>query len=80
MHFNRELFSGVLEQSSFTTKFFWLKRGNRPFLKKMGFGVVFMKLKCRRQLQTGLPDLKKHQTIEILLRVGFLRSFKTLHF
>ena len=38
--------------------------------KKWGLSVVFffIKLKCI-WLQTGLLDLKKHQTIEILLRV-----------
>ena len=38
--------------------------------KKMVLRVVFMKLTFRG-LQTGLSDLKKHQTIEILLMVDF---------
>ena len=41
--------------------------------------VVFIKLTFR-WLQTGLSDLKKHQIIEILLMVDFLRIFKMLHF
>ena len=32
------------------------------------------------RLQTGLSDLKKHQTIKILLKVHFLRIFKMLKF
>ena len=41
--------------------------------------VVFIHLTFM-WLQTGLSDLKKHQTIEILLMVDFLRIFKMLHF
>ena len=41
--------------------------------------VVFINL-TYRWLQTGQSDLKKHQTIEILLMVDFLRIFKMLHF
>ena len=41
--------------------------------------VVFIKLTFRR-LQTGLSDLKKHQTIEILLMVDVLCISKMLHF
>ena len=41
--------------------------------------VVFTKLTFR-WLQTGLSDLKKHQTIEILLMVVFLRISKMLLF
>ena len=41
--------------------------------------VVFIKLTLR-WLQTGLSDLQKHQTIEILLMVDFLRILKMLHF
>ena len=39
---------------------------------------VFIKLTFR-WLQTNLSDLKKHQTIEMLM-VEFLRIFKMLHF
>ena len=41
--------------------------------------VVFIKLTFR-WLQTGLSDLKKHQTIEILLMVDYLRIFKNVTF
>ena len=41
--------------------------------------VVFIRLTFG-WLQTGLSDLKKHLTIEILLMVDFLRIFKMLHF
>ena len=41
--------------------------------------VVFIQLTLR-WLQTGLSDLKKHQTIEMLLMVDFVRIFKMLHF
>ena len=47
--------------------------------EKMVLRVVYIKLTFR-WLQTGLSDLKKHKTIEILLMVGFLRIFKMLHF
>ena len=49
------------------------------FKEKMALRVVFIKLTFRR-LQTGLSDLKKHQTIEILLMVDFLRIFKMFNF
>ena len=44
---------------------------NRSFCKeKMGFECSFFYIKLKGiWLQTGLLDLKKHQTIEILLRV-----------
>ena len=61
---------------------FWIKNTKFDFFKKRGtgvLGVVFMTLKCR-WLQTGLPDLKNIQTIEILLRVDCLRIFKILVF
>ena len=80
MHFNGLPFSSVLEQFSFTSKFFGLKIRKSTFFKeKMVLRVVFIKLTFR-WLQTGLPDLKKHQTIEILPMVAFLRIFKMLHF
>ena len=44
------------------------------FFQKMVLSVVFMKLKCRR-LHTSLRDSKKHQTIEVLLRVDFFLQF-----
>ena len=56
--------------------FFWVKNAkNRLFFKeKMVLRVVYIKLKFR-WLQTGLSDWKKHQTIEILLMVEYLRIF-----
>ena len=44
------------------------------FLIQSGLSVVFIELKCRRS-QTGLADLKKHQTLETLLREDSLRIF-----
>ena len=41
--------------------------------------VVFIKLTFS-WLHTGLSDLKKHQTIEILLIVDFLGIFKNVAF
>ena len=80
MHFNGQTFSSVLEQFSLTSKFFGLKmQKSTLFKKKMVLRVVFIRLTFR-WLQTGLSDLKKHQTIEILLMVDVLRIFKMLHF
>ena len=46
----------------------------------MVLSVVFIQLKCR-WIQTGLPDLKKkHQSIEIWLKVDFLRILKNAFF
>ena len=53
----------------------WVKNAKINFFKeKKVLSVVVIKLKCR-WLQTGLADLKKHQTLEILLMVNFLRVF-----
>ena len=46
--------------------------------KKMILRVVFIKYTFRL-LQTSLSDLKKHQTLEILLIVNFLRILKMVH-
>ena len=51
----------------------------RFFKEKMVLRVAFIKL-LFRWLQIGLTDLKKHQTIEILLLVDFLRIFKNVTF
>ena len=40
----------------------------------MVLSVVFIKLKCR-WLHTGLSDLKKHQTIEMLRMADCVRIF-----
>ena len=47
------------------------------FFKKMVLRVVFINLTFR-WLQTGLPDFKKHQTVEVLLMADFLRIFKNV--
>ena len=47
---------------------------------RVGFIIFFKKKLTFRLLQTGLSDLKKHQTIETLLIVDFLRIFKILYF
>ena len=49
------------------------------FKEKIVLRVVFIKLSFR-WLQTGLSDLKKRQTIEILLMVDCLRIFKNVKF
>ena len=49
------------------------------FKKKMVLRVISIKLTFR-WLQTGLSDLKQHETIEILLMVDFVHIFKMLHF
>ena len=77
MYFSGQTFSSVFKQFSFTSKFFGLKMQKQLFKKKIVLRVVFIKFTFR-WLQTGLSDLKKHQTIEILLMVVFLRIFKML--
>ena len=82
MCFHGQTFRSVFEQFSFTSKFFGLKMQKSTSLKKkmrVGFIFFFFKLTFRL-LQTGLSDLKKHQTIETLLIVDFLRIFKMLYF
>ena len=76
MHFNRLKFSGVFELFSFTLRGFFLvqKCKTQRFEENNGFGVLFIELNCR-WLQTGLADLKTHQTLEILLMTDFLRFF-----
>ena len=49
------------------------------FEEKRVLSVVFIELKCR-WLQTGLADLKNHQTNVIFLRVDFLRIFENITF
>ena len=41
--------------------------------------AVFIEMKCR-WLQTGLADLKKHQTLEILLMTDFFTNFLKSNF
>ena len=79
MHFNGQTFSSVFEQFSFTSKFFGLKMQKSTSLKKKCFGEKFYKIDV--QVVTNWPvRLEKHQTIEIVLMVEFLRVFKMLHF
>ena len=74
MHFNGQTFSSVFQHFSINSKLFGLKMQKSTFfLRKNGFEssfFFFIKLTFR-WLQTGLSDLKKHQTIEILLMVDF---------
>ena len=54
---------------------FWVQKcKNQRFEENKVFGALFIELNCR-WLQTGLADLKKHQTLEILLMTDFLRFF-----
>ena len=79
MHFNGQMFSSVFEQFPYNSKFFGVRTAKIDFLKrKMVLRVVSIKLTFK-WLQTGLSDLKKHQTIEILLMVDFMH-FKMVHF
>ena len=81
MYLNGQTFSSVFEQFSFLSKIFGVKMQKSTFLRENGFGsslfffFFFIKLTFR-WLQTGMSDLKKRQTIEILLIVDFLRIFK----
>ena len=54
---------------------------NRLLLKKNGFESSFFFIKLTfKWLQTGLSNLQKHQTIEVLLMVDFYAFLKMLHF
>ena len=75
MHINRLTFSGVFFH---LTVFGFKNEKNQHFEENKGFGALFIKFNYR-WLQTGLADLKKHQTLEIVLMTDFLRFFKTLH-
>ena len=74
MHFNGQTFSGILEQLSFTTKFFGLKCKNHLFNEKKCFKCSFYEIEeC---VVTNLSTrLEKHQLIEILLKVDFFTIF-----
>ena len=67
MYFIWEKVYGVSEQLSVTPQFLGSKCKNRLFKKKKKVSSVFYRL------QTCLVDLNKHQTLEILLRVVFVR-------
>ena len=75
MNFNGQTFSSVFEQFYITSKFFGLKMQKSIFFKeKMVLRVVFYKIEVYVVTNwSGL--LEKHQTIEILLMVDFLRIF-----
>ena len=82
MHFNGQTFSGAFEQFSLTSVFWGLKCIKSVcffFKEKMILKVVFIKLTFR-WLQTGLSDLKKKHSAEILLMVDFYALLKMLHF
>ena len=79
MYFNVQTFSSVFEQFSSTSKFFGLKCKNRLFLRKDGFESSFYKIDVKMVTNWSVR-IEKHQTIEILLMVDFLRIFKVLHF
>ena len=69
IHLNKDIsdgqqFSGVLEKFSFTSLFFLVETAKNNVFEDNGFSVTgFIKLRCRR-LQTGLANLKKHQTFK----------------
>ena len=73
---NGQSVGGVSEQLSSTPQFWVLNRKINVFEEKRVLSVVFIKLKCR-WLQNGLADLKKHQTLKILLRVNFACIFSS---
>ena len=59
---------------------FWFKKAKINFLKKLSvLCAVFIEFKYR-WLQTCLVDLKKHQTLNILLMTDFLCIFKNWYF
>ena len=65
----------------FYFKVFGVRNAKNDFIKKkMVWRVVFFIKLTFRWLQIGLSNLKKHQTIEILLMVDFLRIFKNVTF
>ena len=79
MHFNGQTFSSVPNRFLSRQSFFSKNAKIDSLKTKMVLRVVFIQLTLR-WLQTGLSDLKKHQTIEMLLMVDFVRIFKMLHF
>ena len=65
---------------SFHLIVFWLKNAKiNLFEEKRDLSAVFIELKCGL-LQTCLTDMKKHNTLEMLLRAYFYAFFKILHF
>ena len=66
----------VFLNSFLLLQFFWLKMQKSTFLV---LRVVFIKLTFR-WITNWSVRLEKHQTIEILPMVDFLRIFKMLHF
>ena len=69
VHFNRQTFSGVLDQFFFTSKFLGLRMLNRRFfLKKIGFEGIFCVIKLTFMLlQTGQSDLKNTKQLKFCL-------------
>ena len=81
MHLNGQTLSSFFEHFFFTSKFFGLKMQKSTFLRKMVLRVVFFFYKIDVKVVTKWSvQFEKHQTIEFLLMVDFLRTFKMLHF
>ena len=65
----------------FYFKVFGVKNAKKYFSKKKMVLRMFFFIKLTfRWLQTGPSDLKKYQTIEILLMVDFYVFLKMIHF
>ena len=79
MHFNGQTVSSIFEQFSFTVKFFGLKMQKSTFLRESGFESSIYKIDVKMVTNWSVR-LEKHQTIEILLMVDFLRIFEILYF
>ena len=73
MHFDGQTFSVILEQLSFTKRF-WENNAKMDFYKKKMVCVFFMKLKIR-WLQIGLHDLKNTKQLKFCLGYIFFTNF-----
>ena len=70
----------VFQNCCLSLHIFWLKMQKIAFSEeKRVLSIVSIKLKYRR-LQTGLADLKKHQTFVFFLWVDFLCIFENITF
>ena len=75
MHFNRRKFRGASEQFHSTSQILGSKMLKSTFFEdKWDLSAVFIELKGG-WIQTGLTDIKKRKTLEMLLRADFLRIF-----
>ena len=79
MHFNEQKFNSVFKQFSFVSKFSGLKMQNSTFLRNNGFERSFYKIDVL-VITNWSVRLEKHQTIEILPLVDFLRIFNFFFF